>query len=156
MSGTNTDDLGDFRPGLAAAGTFDVRHPYVEVGIDKAAIRLISSGLGLTDVAELPAAPCLASRVETGIVIVPADLTAINRTERRLGRLLHPEVIRCRLRSEGIVVELDQTTLDALTEPRRRAVQDAVHSIWASHGHRPVTLAPYRRGSAFLPSSTDP
>src|SRR5882757_3769226 len=71
LSGTNIDDLGDFRPGLAAARTFDVRHPLVEVGIDKAAIRAISSDLGLRDLAELPAAPCLASRVETGIAIVP-------------------------------------------------------------------------------------
>src|SRR5882757_897872 len=31
LSGTNIDDLGDFRPGLAAARTFDVRHPLVEV-----------------------------------------------------------------------------------------------------------------------------
>jgi pyridinium-3,5-biscarboxylic acid mononucleotide sulfurtransferase len=125
LSGTNIDDLGDFRPGLAAAEAFAVRHPYVEVGIDKQTIRRMASDLGLTDVAELPAAPCL-------------------------GRLLRPEVIRCRLRSEGIVVELDQTTLDALTEPHRRALHDVVHTIWAGDSDRPVMLAPYRRGSAFL------
>jgi pyridinium-3,5-biscarboxylic acid mononucleotide sulfurtransferase len=150
LSGTNIDDLGDFRPGLAAAEAFAVRHPYVEVGVDKQTIRRMASNLGLTDVAELPAAPCLASRVETGIAIAPDDLIAVHRTERRLGRLLRPEVIRCRLRSEGIVVELDQTTLDALTEPHRRALQDVVHTIWAGDSDRPVMLAPYRRGSAFL------
>ena len=35
VSGTNTDDLGDFRPGLAAAAEHAVRHPYVECGIGK-------------------------------------------------------------------------------------------------------------------------
>jgi pyridinium-3,5-biscarboxylic acid mononucleotide sulfurtransferase len=156
LSGTNIDDLGDFRPGLAAAKAFAVRHPYVEVGIDKQTIRRMASDLGLTDVAELPAAPCLASRVETGIAIAPGDLIAVHRTERRLGRLLRPEVIRCRVRSQGIVVELDQTTLDALTEPHRRALQDVVHTIWAGNSDRPVMLAPYRRGSAFLRHGVDP
>ena len=150
LSGTNVDDLGDFRPGLAAARTFDVRHPYVEVGIDKAAIRLISSDLGLHDVAELPAAPCLASRVETGIAIVPADLTAVNRAERELDRLLRPEVVRCRLRADRIVVELDEPTLVALSVARRQEVRNVVRAAWGDHGDRPVALAPYRRGSAFL------
>ena len=35
-SGTNRDDLDDFRPGLRAAAERDVVHPYVEAGIDKA------------------------------------------------------------------------------------------------------------------------
>jgi uncharacterized protein len=155
LSGTNVDDLGDFRPGLAAARTFEVRHPYVEVGIDKAAIRLISSDLGLHDVAELPAAPCLASRVETGIAIVPADLTAVNRAERAVRELLHPEVVRCRLRADGIVVELDEATLAALSEGRRQDVHDLVRAAWADHGDRPVWLAKYRRGSAFLRSRAE-
>ena len=71
VSGANTGDLGDFRPGLAAAAEHAVRHPYVECGIDKPAVRAIAAGLGLDDLAELPAAPCLSSRVETGIAIDP-------------------------------------------------------------------------------------
>ena len=39
VSGTNTDDLGDFRPGLAAAAEHAIRHPYVECGIDKSTVR---------------------------------------------------------------------------------------------------------------------
>src|SRR6056297_1585803 len=54
VSGTNTDDLGDYRPGLRAAETAGVRHPFVEAGIDKATIRLLAAGLGLGEVAELP------------------------------------------------------------------------------------------------------
>jgi pyridinium-3,5-biscarboxylic acid mononucleotide sulfurtransferase len=151
LSGTNIDDLGDFRPGLAAARTFAVRHPYVEVGVDKATIRRMAAGLDLNDVAELPAAPCLASRVETGIAIVPADLTAINRVERALRELLSPEVVRCRLRADRIAVELDEATLAALSETGTQEVRNAVRAAWGD-GDRPVSLAPYRRGSAFLRS----
>jgi uncharacterized protein len=43
VSGTNTDDLGDFRPGLEAASRRGVRHPYVESGIDKALVRAIAA-----------------------------------------------------------------------------------------------------------------
>jgi pyridinium-3,5-biscarboxylic acid mononucleotide sulfurtransferase len=150
LSGTNIDDLGDFRPGLAAAETFAVRHPYVEVGVDKATIRRMAAGLGLADVAELPAAPCLASRIETGIAIVPADLIAVNRVERALRELLRPDVVRCRVRADRVVVELDEVTLDALSAAQRQNVHDVVRAAWADHDDRPVSLAPYRRGSAFL------
>lgn len=156
LSGTNIDDLGDFRPGLAAAQTFDVRHPYVEVGIDKPTVRAIAADLGLHDLAELPAAPCLASRVETGIAIAPADLTAINRVERAVRELLHPEVVRCRLREDGIVVELDEATLDALSTAQRQEVHNVARAAWADRNDRPVRLAKYRRGSAFLQSDRRP
>ena len=58
VSGTNTDDLGDYRPGLEAARERRVRHPYVEAGIDKDGVRAIAAARGLDDLAELPAAPC--------------------------------------------------------------------------------------------------
>ena len=35
VSGTNLDDLGEYRPGLEAARDHGVRHPFVEAGIDK-------------------------------------------------------------------------------------------------------------------------
>ena len=69
VSGTNLDDLGDYRPGLGAARENEVRHPFVDAGIDKATVRAIARELRLDDLAELPAAPCLSSRIETGIVI---------------------------------------------------------------------------------------
>ena len=67
VSGTNLDDLSDWRPGLQAADNHAVRHPFVEARIDKAGVRGIASAYGLDDISALPAAPCLSSRVETGI-----------------------------------------------------------------------------------------
>src|SRR3954471_25073983 len=68
-SGTNLDDLGDYRPGLKAASQRVVVLPFVEAEIDKATVRDIAHRHGLDDLAELPAQPCLSSRVETGIAI---------------------------------------------------------------------------------------
>jgi len=45
LSGTNLDDLGDWRPGLKSAEEQNVRHPFVEAEIDKAGIRRIADAL---------------------------------------------------------------------------------------------------------------
>jgi len=49
LSGTNTDDLGEYRPGLEAAREKSVRHPFVEAGMDKRAVRSLARSLGLGD-----------------------------------------------------------------------------------------------------------
>ena len=106
-SGTNRDDLDDFRPGLRAAAERDVVHPYVEAGIDKASVYALAARLGLDDLERLPAQPCLASRVETGIAIAPDDLAFIDAVETRLAaRLGREAVLRCRVTHAGIVIEL--------------------------------------------------
>ena len=106
-SGTNCDDLADFRPGLRAATERDVVHPYVEAAIDKAHVYALAAGLGLDDLERLPAQPCLASRVETGIAIAPDDLAFIDAVETRLAaRMGREAVLRCRVTHAGIVIEL--------------------------------------------------
>ena len=151
LSGTNLDDLGDWRPGLRAAQAQGVRHPFVEAGIDKAAVRAIAATLGFDDLAQLPAAPCLASRIETGLRVEADDLASVHAAERYLARQLRPETVRCRKRKAGIVVELDTATLDALTESRRAALAAVVAGMFEADDRAgPVRFAPYRTGSAFL------
>ena len=151
VSGTNTDDLGDFRPGLAAAAEHAVRHPYVECGIGKPEVRAVAARLGLDDLAELPAAPCLSSRVETGIAIDPQVLKAIDACERLVRDATGAVTVRCRVRHDAVVVELDDTALADLEAPRRAALAREVDERMVASG---VSLAtrfePYRMGSAFL------
>ena len=151
LSGTNLDDLGDWRPGLKAAQAHGVRHPFVEAGIDKAQVRSLAAGLGFDDLARLPAAPCLSSRIETGLRVEADDLASIHAAERYLARQLQPETVRCRQRKAGIVIELDETTLGALSASRRAALGAAVAGMFETNDRtRPVSFAPYRTGSAFL------
>ncbi|MFA5916333.1 MAG: hypothetical protein WC830_22530 [Burkholderiales bacterium] len=151
LSGTNLDDLGEYRPGLRAASEHAVRHPYVEVGADKRMVRAIARALELGDIAELPAAPCLASRIETGIGIDAAMLALVHASERLVGAAVAARTVRCRVRATGVVLELDAATLDDI-EPRRRAeLAQEVGGIFADAGFaRTVSFAPYRNGSAFL------
>ena len=151
VSGTNTDDLGDFRPGLAAAAEHSVRHPYVECGIGKPAIRAIATWLGLDDLAELPAAPCLSSRVETGIAIDPEVLKAIDACERLVRDVTGAATVRCRVRRDAVVVELDDAALAGLEAPRRAALAGEVDERMTAAGvSRVLRFEPYRMGSAFL------
>ncbi|MBL26328.1 MAG: adenine nucleotide alpha hydrolase [Rhodospirillaceae bacterium] len=151
LSGTNMDDLGDYRPGLEAAAAHDVRHPYVEAGIDKAGVRAIAAYLGLDDLQALPAAPCLSSRVETGLAIEPDVLTRVHAAERFVARRIGAATVRCRVRRDVVVIELDSDTLAGLSESGQEAVTAEVARMFRAEGdRRPVTLAAYRMGSAFL------
>lgn len=150
LSGTNRDDLTDFRPGLAAAERFGVRHPYVELDIGKADIRCIAGELSLADVAELPAAPCLSSRVETGLPINAHELFIVNQVERRITTLLQPKSVRCRVRPQLIVIELDNATLNRLDDTQRAEVLAFAENAWHDDAEkRKVELAQYRQGSAW-------
>lgn len=80
VSGTNADDLGDYRPGIEAGELAGVRTPLADLGIGKAAVRAIAALWGLS-VAELPAAPCLASRIAYGVEVTAERLARIEAAE---------------------------------------------------------------------------
>src|SRR6476469_1059980 len=62
LSGANADDMGDWRPGLAAADEHAVVHPLLEAGVGKDEVRELARALDVPS-AEKPASPCLASRI---------------------------------------------------------------------------------------------
>ena len=151
VSGTNIDDLGEYRPGLIAAREHGVRHPFVEAGMNKRAVRELSRALGLGEVAELPSAPCLSSRIETGIAIDSAMLARVHQTERLIGAALQPETVRCGVRARGVVIELDEASLRALDAGRREELAGQISGLFGDGGFAfAVSFEPYRVGSAFL------
>lgn len=150
VSGTNLDDLSDYRPGLIAARDHGVRHPFVEAGIPKAAVRAIARQLELHDIAELPSSPCLSSRIETGIAIEPDTLDRVHAAERLIRERHAPRAVRCRVRAGGIVIELDEALLAQLSDERRANLAAEVRALFAPTRHRSVAFAPYVTGSAFL------
>jgi uncharacterized protein len=85
-NGTNTDDLGDHRPGLVAADEAQVISPLVEAGLGKEDVRAIAQHLGLPN-ADKPAAACLASRIPYGTAVTPQRLAEVEQAEDALHRL---------------------------------------------------------------------
>lgn len=148
-SGANADDLGDFRPGLEAARQSGVRHPLIEASIGKAHVRAIARAVGLGDLADLPASPCLSSRIETGIAIDPSLLVAIDRVEVAVRRELGVHVVRCRIRPDSCEIELGE--IDSVAPAARDRVVSVVAAILAESGvSLPVRFGRYRQGSAFI------
>ncbi len=151
VSGTNLDDLGEYRPGLDAAREHAVRHPFVEAGIDKRTVRALAAELGLGALAELPSAPCLSSRIETGIRIEAPVLAMVHAAERLVAARLSPRTVRCRVRAAGLVVELDSAALAALDPERAGALRTELQALADAAGlNMPLGFAAYRNGSAFL------
>jgi uncharacterized protein len=151
VSGTNTDDLADYRPGLEAAANHGVRHPYIEASLDKRMVREIARAYGLSSVSELPASPCLSSRIETGIRVDPASLRLVHAVEKLVNRRLKPQIVRCRVRQECIAIELDETTYrNALATTKESLAREIERAIASMGRSRNVEFRPYRMGSAFL------
>ena len=147
FSGTNLDDLGDYRPGLIAAKELDVRHPYVEIGIAKKDIYEIAKFYGLKQLHALPPQPCLASRVETGIKITADDMGFIDEVEEKVRQVL-PKLknVRCRISHQGISVELDN-----LPEEKTFAhLSECLSRYCANQGRIFSGMKLYQKGSAFL------
>jgi pyridinium-3,5-biscarboxylic acid mononucleotide sulfurtransferase len=144
-SGANLGDLGDYRPGLLAASERAVVHPYIEAGMDKPSVRVLARELQLDEVAELPAQPCLASRVETGIAIDPDDLAFIDLVETRLAAEAPAGMaLRCRVTHAGITIEAGGEATDAA------ALAELAGELCRTHGRRLVGIGPYRRGAMFV------
>ena len=151
LSGANIDDLGDYRPGLRAASDYGVLHPFVACHVDKRTIRALCQYLGYPDIAQLPGAPCLASRMETGLRIEAGVLAFIHQVEREITEALRPEVVRCRVRHESVTIELDPETLDAVANGGESAWQSHIAVLARKLGlPETVRFEPYQRGSAFV------
>ena len=131
--GVNLDDLGDHRPGQAAAAERGAVFPFVAAGLTKDDVRNLSRHLGLRT-AEKPAAACLASRVPYGTPVSLGVLTGVGRAESGLRRLGFGEV-RVRHYGDTARIEVPLTDLDRLLAERERVV-DAVRAA----GYRYVTV----------------
>ena len=150
ISGTNVDDLGDFRPGLKAAEEHGVRHPYVEAGLCKAEVRALARHHRLVDLAELPAAPCLSSRLETGLRVTPEALDLVHAVETLISRALTPRTVRCRVFHDGVRIQLDPEGLARLRAPSSADIRCAIEGLVQARGEaRQISYEPYRMGSAF-------
>jgi len=144
LVGTNADDLGGHRPGLAAANEGGACHPLAEVGLTKQEIRDLSRQLGLPTW-DKPEMACLASRFPYGTPI----------TDERLQRVERFEAALADLGFEGIRVRFHDTIarLELLPEQMARAVDPAARERIVAAGRElgfayvALDLAGYRRGA---------
>ena len=143
-NGTNTDDLGDFRPGLNAAKQYGVRSPMVEADLSKAEIRALSRGMELPTW-DKPAQACLSSRIPYGSPVTVEALERIAKAEE----FLHDLGIRqLRVRHHDTIARIEVEPADFLTlteEATRAKVTDYFRSI--GYSYVTLDLEGFRSGS---------
>lgn len=103
LNGTNTDDLGDYRPGLEAAREHAIKSPLLDCGIDKNKVRALAKYFDLPNW-QKPASPCLSSRIPYGEIITPDKLSQVEQAEKILSNYGLPH---CRVRHYGTEARLE-------------------------------------------------
>jgi pyridinium-3,5-biscarboxylic acid mononucleotide sulfurtransferase len=146
LDGNNASDLGDDRPGMAAARQRGVRSPLLELGITKSMVRELARVMDLA-VWDKPAMACLSSRVPHGTPITPRLLRQIEAAEDVLIAL---GFLQMRVRHHGDLarIELPAEDLAGGLEQREAIVRGVREA-----GYKFVTLdlAGFRSGSVGQP-----
>jgi len=142
VNGANTDDIGDYRPGMVAASEHRVRSPMVEVGLTKADVRVIAKILDIP-IWDKPAQPCLSSRIPYGTPVTVENLSKVEQAEDYLHGLGLREV-RARHHDRLCRIEVGEDEMDFAFE-RRKEIVSAIKKIgylWVS-----IDMSGLRSGS---------
>ncbi len=141
--GTNVDDLGEHRPGMAAGHGAGVRSPFVDVGMTKADVRAAAHGIGVPTW-DAPAAPCLSSRVRYGLAITPERLRQVDESEAYLRGLGVTGDLRVRHHGASARIEVEPRWI-AWVEERLDRISARLQGL----GFTAVEVDPrgYRRGA---------
>ena len=126
LNGTNTDDFGDYRPGLEAAKEFEVRSPLAECGLNKEDIRTLALYFGLPNWNK-PASPCLSSRIPYGNHITEEKLKQVELAEEILFRYGFQEA-RVRHYGEEARIEVPADKLEQL-KTHFDAIDEAIKGL---------------------------
>ena len=142
LMGANADDLGDYRPGLRAAGELGVISPLAELGITKREVRAMARFLGLGNWNH-PSSPCLASRIPYGIHVTREKLAQIAQGEAYLRALNFPVV---RVRNTGPLARIE---VPADEIARLVSLREEVAAYFKQIGFQYITvdLEGFRSGS---------
>jgi uncharacterized protein len=144
ICGCNFNDMDDFRPGNKAAQVYGVLSPLMEAKMTKEDIRSMSRKFDLPT-ADIPASPCLASRVTYGLEVTRQRLKQVEEAEdflRELGfvefRVRHHDTIA---RIEVLPEDMEKIT----TEPNCSRIVGKLKSI--GFKYITVDLQGFRSGS---------
>ena len=113
--GSNLDDNGDYRPGLAAVAELGIKSPLREAQMTKEDIRELSRELGLPTW-DKPSFACLSSRFVYGETITEEKLSMVDRAEQRLLDLGFRQV-RVRIHGNIARIEIERDQFEKIIRP---------------------------------------
>ena len=135
VDGSTTDDLGDYRPGRAAANEHGVRSPLIEVGMSKREVRELSRRVGLPTW-DKPASPCLSSRIAYGTMVTIERLATVDQGEEIL-RALGFREFRVRHHDQLVRIEVAPSEMELALQ---RSIVDELAARFRDLGFKYVTL----------------
>lgn len=152
VDGVHLEDLGDDRPGIAAAREWSVRSPLLEAALTKAEIRAAARTLGLSNW-DKPAAACLSSRIPRGTAITRETLSRVDRAEELLAEEGFRQV---RVRDHGDIARIEAAR-EEIPRLLELGVRERLTRGLKQLGYRFVTmdLEGYRTGGVTLVTSAD-
>ena len=132
VNGANTDDIGDYRPGMVAASEHRVRSPLLEAELTKVDVRAIARSLDIP-IWDKPAQPCLSSRVPYGIPVTVENLSKIEQAEDYL-RGLGLREVRARHHDRLCRIEVGEDEIDFAFGNRKEIVAaiKKIGYLWVS------------------------
>ena len=132
VNGANTDDIGDYRPGMEAATENKVRSPLVEAGLTKDDVRSIAKSLDIP-IWDKPAQPCLSSRIPYGTPVTVETLSKIEQAEDYL-RSLGLKEVRARHHDRLCRIETGENEIDFAFAHRKEIVSNIkkIGYLWVS------------------------
>ncbi len=138
LNGINTDDLGDYRPGIDSAREQGIRSPLVETDFNKQDVRDLSQRMGLS-IWNKPAMACLSSRIPYGHPVTEQKLSQVEQAEDLLLSFGFRQV---RVRHHGTEARIE---LDRKEIPRylsNDSIQKSVQEKLTALGFSSVVVDP--------------
>jgi uncharacterized protein len=144
LEASNSDDNGDYRPGLIAVKELGIYSPLRQIGFTKAEIRELSKEQGLPTWNK-PSFACLSSRFPYGESITPQRLQMIDKAEQYLLDLGIWQV-RVRFHDNLARIETDENGFSLMLNPQIRSqIYEEFHKIGFTYVS--LDLKGYRTGS---------
>lgn len=142
VEGSNTDDLGDYRPGRRAIQELGVHSPLQEAGLSKKEIRQLLKARNLPAWSK-PSFACLATRFPYGVTITSQGLAMVEQAEQCL---LDLGFTQARVRCHGDLarIEVEEHELQRLMDLRHQVVAGVKAAGFA---YVSADLQGYRTGS---------
>ena len=135
IDGSNMDDEGDYRPGLAALKELGVRSPLKEAGLYKSDIRALSEELGLPTWNK-PSFACLSTRFPYGEKITEEKLRMVDKAEQKLIDMGFDQV-RVRVHGDIARIEIEPDRFEKIIQPDTAS---QLNAFMQELGFRYVTL----------------
>jgi pyridinium-3,5-biscarboxylic acid mononucleotide sulfurtransferase len=138
--GENADDAFQVRPGAGAAREFQVLAPLRMSGLTKTEIRLLSREQGLPT-ANIPAQPCLSSRIPYGTVVTVAALGMIEQAEECV-RSCGFEIFRVRYVAQKSNPPLAKLQIDPCEMDKLRPLEGQIRQAVRAVGFHDLVIDP--------------